>query len=84
MRILILCLLLAGCATTPEYIDECGRLFTITEEVEKCEERVLTKERRQFERHERELKRAACLAPMIWDQRGLGEGKCVDGGVIIL
>jgi hypothetical protein len=81
IRLLLLWLIVSsctGCATTPEFIDECKYLFA-GEEIAKCEDRVMREERTEFMRLERERERLACVPPRQWRSYGMGShGRCEE------
>jgi len=51
--ILCLCLIMAGCSTLPENVDECADLYDDPAKISKCEYKVIRQEERAFEYEER-------------------------------
>ena len=79
ITLLLLILLISGCAATPEFIDECRPLHEPDEKaIAKCEKKVLYKEKVQFEQQEMGLKKWQCGSiGGIWIQLGSPRyGRC--------
>lgn len=67
--IIILCvmLLIPGCVGVPDHVNECPELYETEEDIERCVERVIKKEKYEFKQRELEIRKSQCVYPNFWN-----------------
>jgi hypothetical protein len=71
-------LMASGCATTPEFVDQCKDHFSTTEDITACEQRIIDREDARARRAEMKRQQAACKWPMVWVSSTPTTGDCVE------
>ena len=79
--IVLLLILLAGCAYIPKDVAECSTLFDTTEAIDECEEGVATREDRHYKKKQKRLLDELAARACWIERRGIwnrNTGRCVD------